>query len=1112
MESKQSNYTILIQKLDTFIRKYYINRLIRGVLYSVGLLLALFLLFNVLEYYFYFDTGVRKAMFYGYLVTAVASLGYWVLLPLGKYLGLGSTISHEQAAGIIGDHFENVEDRLLNILQLKKQADNNPEMALIAASIEQKTDKIKLVPFKSAIDLSKNREYLKYALPPALLFLVVLFAAPSIIKDGTNRIVNNDTEFEREAPFAFVMSEENPTVVQYEDYTVNVKAEGSVLPAEAYIEIDNFQYRLKKDGASDFSYTIRNVQKDTPFRIYSGTVSGPEQNLTVLAKPNLADFNIALDYPAYTGRKDEVVSNIGDISAPEGTRARWTVQAINTDNLYLSFDSGSGKKEAKRIDETRFGYNKRLSKSDYYRIHTSNKNVPKGDSIGYSISVTKDEYPTISVNEYKDSLERTLVYFVGEAADDYGLSSLTFNYTISKANGQSMAPQVVKLKDPDGRQIQYRHAIDIAEYELKPGDNIAYYFEVKDNDGVNGSKSAKTSVKTFAKPTIEEFEEQEDLNEEEIKQNLKDANKNMDKLQKKMKELREKMLQEKEIDWQDKKELEKLLKEQEKLQEKLEKAKEKFEENLKNQEEFKEQSEQIQEKQEKLQQLFEEALDPEKQELLQKIEELMQELQKDEALQMMEQMEMDNETLDKEMDRLEELYKQLEMEKDVSDLIEDLNELAEKQEELAEKTEEEKTSKEELKKEQEELNKEMEELQEKMEELEKKNEELNPPKDMGEQNEEKMEDIQEDMEQSQEQLDQQNNEGAAKSQKKAASKMKKMAGSMQSSMQGGDQEQAQEDIKMIRQLLENLVTLSFEQEDLFNSFTETQTVTPRYVELLQGQFRVKDDFKIVDDSLTALANRNDKIETYVLEKVSEINHHLKKGLAQLEDRKVPVAQDHQRRTMTNINDLALMLEESMENMQQSMSSGMSGTQMCEKPGQSNSGKKGKAPQDKLTKGSEKVGEKLKGMIDKMKKGGENSAKDFAQAAARQAALRKALQDMKKEAEEQGEGSGELEQLIEEMNKIETDLVNKRLDSEMLKRQQEITTRLLEAEKAARQREYDNKRKAEVGSDKKRELPPSLQEYLKKREAEVEMYKSVSPSLRPYYKALVDKYYKALKSN
>ena len=66
----------------------------------------------------------------------------------------------------------------------------------------------------------------------------------------------------------------------------------------------------------------------------------------------------------------------------------------------------------------------------------------------------------------------------------------------------------------------------------------------------------------------------------------------------------------------------------------------------------------------------------------------------------------------------------------------------------------------------------------------------------------------------------------------------------------------------------------------------------------------------------------------------------------------------------------------------------------------------------------------------------------------------------------------LQEIIDEMNKMEIDLVNKKLNNETLKRQQDIVTRLLEAEKADRQREFDNKRKAEIGTDKKRELPPS----------------------------------------
>ena len=46
----------------------------------------------------------------------------------------------------------------------------------------------------------------------------------------------------------------------------------------------------------------------------------------------------------------------------------------------------------------------------------------------------------------------------------------------------------------------------------------------------------------------------------------------------------------------------------------------------------------------------------------------------------------------------------------------------------------------------------------------------------------------------------------------------------------------------------------------------------------------------------------------------------------------------------------------------------------------------------------------------------------------------------REQQEQGHGaSDDLQKIIEEMNKQEIDLVNKRLDNEMLSRQQEILT-------------------------------------------------------------------------
>jgi len=82
----------------------------------------------------------------------------------------------------------------------------------------------------------------------------------------------------------------------------------------------------------------------------------------------------------------------------------------------------------------------------------------------------------------------------------------------------------------------------------------------------------------------------------------------------------------------------------------------------------------------------------------------------------------------------------------------------------------------------------------------------------------------------------------------------------------------------------------------------------------------------------------------------------------------------------------------------------------------------------------------------------------------------------------------------------------------LKRQQEILTRLLESERAEREREFENKRESETGVVEDRPLPPSIEKYIKERESQIEPFKTISPSLKPYYKQLVEEYYKSLKAN
>lgn len=1182
---QSDNYSQLIAKLDQFIRKYYINQLIRGSLYTLGFILSLFLVVSLLEHNFYFSVNARKGLFFGFLLLSTGAAYFWIFRPLLQYFRLGKVISHAQAASIIGDHFQSVQDRLLNILQLKEQSEQEANNSLLLAGIDQKAEQIKLVPFRKAIDLSKNRKYARYALPPLLLLLILLFAAPSMIKDSTYRLINNNQEFERPAPFSFELVNSNLEVVQYENFPIEVLINGNQLPNEVYVEVEGFPYRMKKLGPNRFAYQFNNVQKNIGFRLVSTPVSSKEYTLEVLQKPNIMGLEVDLDYPSYTGRKDERLSNIGDLSVPTGTQINWNLNTAFTDTIWMFFAGSGAQEQAQRKGTALFSFQKQALKSELYKLYISNINLPKADSVTYSISVTPDRYPVIEAQEFVDSTLEKVRFFAGNASDDYGLLNLSFNYQLTDENGRQQPLQTVKLANPNGKKVAFDHYFDLTSLGLKPGEQVTYYFEVYDNDAINGNKVARTQLMQFAMPTVEEFKAMAEANDEKIKKNLEESLRESKQIQEDLKEARDKLLQEKELNWQNRKELEKLLERQQQLQLQLQEAQEDFNENLQNQDEFSEQDEETRKKQEKLQKLFEETINEETLELMQKIQELLEELDKDQALEMMEEMQMDDEEMELEIDRLLELYKKLELEQELQETREQLEELAEDQEELSQKTEEtdsdleneenesdseqeenntgeqeegeenQKTEnqegekeqgenqnnqeenqgqqekseqekqtqdqkeqnqapqdpQEQIQKEQEQINQEFQQIMEQMEQIEQKNQELENPQNLGDQ-QEQMEQIQQDLEQIQQQLQKQENQGASQKQKKAAQQMRQMAQEMQSMMQSGQMQQMSEDIDALRQLLENLVGLSFDQEDLIEAFTETNLNTPKYVSLIQDQFKLKDDFGLVEDSLQALAKRVFQIESYVTEKVSEINSNLDNSIEELEERRISPAIDHQQRTMKNVNDLALMLSETLNQMQQQMASMMMSMQKSQQPGQQSS-QQGQEPKDRISKGQQKLNEDMRKASEQMRRqreGGEGgSAKEFAEMARRQAELRKALEEKQKELRQSGQGDPKIQEILEKMDQIEKDLVNKKLTNELLQRQQDIISRLLEFENAERQQEFEEKRKSETARQVPPIRPQALEEYLRKREAEVEQYKTVSPNLKPYFKSLVEEYLKKL---
>lgn len=1113
MTGNMSNYQLLISKLDQFIRKYYVNKLIRGLLYSTGFILLSFLVINLLEYYFYLSTTLRKVMLYGFIGASIFSLVKLVLLPLLNYFHLGKIISHEQAAQIVGAHFSDVKDKLLNILQLKEQSKGVADASLIEASVNQKIEEIKPVPFSNAIDLRNNRQYAKYAVVPVLLLLAILIGAPNLLPSSATRLINNNQTFEPPAPFQFNLVTTELETVQFSDYDVVVNVQGDVLPGEAFIVVNNFPYKLKKNSATEFSYRFSKVQKDISFYFEANNVKSKEYTLKVIPKPAIVSFYTDVQYPAYTGQQSEKLRNSGDMVVPAGTTVTWNFEAQNTDDIAVKFD-GTEPVAAKNNQNGQFSLTKRLFKDASYTVYLSNSRIPNGDSISYNISVVPDLYPIISANERRDSLDEKYFYFFGDVADDYGLRRLEFKFKVDPkdqnySSDSGYFTKLVDLGGTDKKAASFTYMWDTDLLGLQPGDRLTYFFEVWDNDGVNGSKSSRSQMMSFEIPTLEEMDAQADTKNKEIKSDLEKMKNKANELKDEFKKVQEKILQKKEPSWEDKERIENLLQKHSEMQEEIKEMQEEFKQNMENQKEFKNFSEDMQKKQEQLQKLMDELLTDEMKEMLEKLKELMEKLGKEETLDQLKDFEMNSEQLEKEMDRMLELFKQLEFEQKMNETIDKLNDLAKEEEKLSEETQKqpEGSNLDKQQEKQEEINEKFEDVKKDMQELQKMSDDLNNNMELQKETEKQQQDISEEMQQSMQQMQQQKSQNASKNQKNASKKMQEMAQNMQQMQMQQQQQQMEEDMQAIRQLLENLVKLSMDQEDVMENMQQIDVNTPLYTSLVRDQFKLKDDARLIEDSLMALSRRVFQLESFITKELTEINRNMGTALEQLADRKPAPAATNQQYIMTSVNNLALMLDEAMQQMQQQMAQQMQGNQMCQKPGNNPKGMKGMSQMQK------QLNDRITKLQQGMKEGksdGKQMSREAAELAAKQAAIRKAMEQMQeqrgKDGKKEGDGIGDLPK---QMEQTETDLVNKRLTAEMLKRQQEILNRMLRAADAEREQDWDEKRLAETAKEKNRQIPPEVEEYLKKKQSEIDLYKTVPPSLKPYYKSLVERYFKAI---
>ncbi|MFA5727464.1 MAG: hypothetical protein WC886_07485, partial [Saccharofermentanaceae bacterium] len=1110
-----TNDQILLQKLDRFIKKYYRNRLIRGALFLFALLGCFYLAIILLEFLFRFNQTVRAVFLFSYLSLALGVFIRFIAIPLFQLLKIGRIISYEQAAEIIGKHFSEIQDKLLNTLQLihQKKVAIEPT-SLLEASIDQKISGLKLFQFTAAIDFRKNLKYLKYVIIPLFFFLLIAILSPGTISEPTQRIVRFNQAFEPKLPFRIEILNKKLTAMQQENFELKIKITGEEIPSEFFIQSGDVTFKMQRNKEFIFTYIFRSVQSDITFKLSAGTFLSDKFTLKVFPKPIILNFNVKIDYPAYIHKPAETVENTGDLMVPEGSILTWNIFTKDVDNIQFKVNTVAT--NLKKLENNSFTYSKKVLTTTSYSIFPWNKYCLNNDSLSFKITVINDGFPSIVVTEATDPALNTSLFFKGTVKDDYGFTKLTFNYTV--ASGSDTAKSIFKevnipLADNLTNQNFYYNA-DLTSFVETTGETINYYFEIWDNDGVNGPKSTRTEIKKITTPTLKEIEKNTNKNVQNIEKDMESGLKESGNMKNTINDLNRRMTEKPTMSWQEKKKVEGLLKSQERILENIDDIKNRNLENIQNEEKFMNTSERIVEKQRQLNSLMEQLLTEEMKKLMEEMKNLLEQVDKNKLADLMEKIKLSNEDLENQLDRNLELFKQIEFERNLENLVNDLKKNAIEQDRLAERAEKDKGKDQQIVKDQKTVKSTSDSISQNLKDLQKEKQGLESNPDLS--NAEKKQDsITKDLNEIEKQVNGKEMNKASENMKEAAKKMEELASELENSLAENEDEQMEEDAQNIRQILENLIRLSFEQEDLILKTRITARNDPKYITLVENQKEMGDKISIIEDSLNAIARRQIMLQPIISRETSSIEKNIQACLSSMNNRQTSSALSQQQLTMTAMNNLALLLNESLEKMNQQMSMSMMGKgkkSSCQKT----SNPKGKGSMKNMKSMQQKLGEqleKIKDGIEKMKNSGKGNKngnselnKQIAKLAAQQEAIRNEMQKYKDELSEQGiKDGGSLKETIKTMEQNETDIINKRITQETMNRQQSILTRMLESEKAEQEREKEEKRESTEAKNQKYSNPFFDFKYKSKERSDQETLQLVTPSLSNFYRAKVNTY-------
>ncbi len=1066
----------IINKIESVLKTRMKLEFYKMIVLAIGFLVFYFLLFSIVESFFYFSASIRTILlFTGITLTLLVFLVgiFYVIMRQKK---IPSDKSHFKIADEVGINYPEIKDELVNSLQLYINNSGYYSDSLIKAAFDRVYKLCKDKDFTKVVDYREFLFYLRNYFSFVAISSLVLLAVPAI-NNAFIRVLHFNTEFE--APgITFEIIPGNSEISKGSTITIKIRVRGG---NPEFIQLykrnqDQPEYsakQVKRDSLNNFNIVETGVTQS--FSYYAATSNYKSEifQISVISNPVIQKLDLSVTPPRYSNLAAFVQSDNGNLSVLKGSAIKINLESSRNISEAKIVFSDSASKPLNVVLNKAEGIIT-ASKNDNYRILIKDKKgITNLNPIEYELSIISDEFPKIEIVAPQDETTSgniNILPVIAKIKDDYGFSKLIFNYRLESSNyrspDQNYTSTQLNLKNQVKEDDIYFNW-DLGGLYLAEGETVSFFLEIFDNDLISGPKSSKSQLRFVTVPSLKDMFAAADESQDNLQRDLENTLRETEKLSKELQKISDELKQDsKELSWQEKEKLESGVKKIEELLEKTNNAAEKLESLKKDLMNNNLLSNETLEKYNELQKLLEDLNSEELQTALKKMQDALQSVSRQNAQMSLEDLKANEEMIKKSIERTLNLLKRIQIEQKIDELVLRANDLTEKLNEQVENIKKnglnDKSVEKSLEQKQESISdniKESEEIVKKLDEMMKSMQDM--PKEL--------------MSELSQKLSEQNNQQLSSDVKSALKQsdkqtsMDKLESLQNNMMQFSDQlqsiQKAMQQMNQTKTFLEmakslnSLIELSKDEESLKNLTSEMSSTSSKLSQLASEQSLIQDNLRRVAQSMSETAQKTFAITPEMGKAIGNAHNSMDMAITHLINQNTQASAVEQTNAMKYINEAASLLKGSMQQM---MSGGQGGGMMS------------------LFQQLQKLSQQqmsLNQLTQMMNQGAlsPEMAQQMQRLSQQQEMIRKSLEQLNREAKEAGQSkrlASNLEKILEEMKEVVTDLSSNNVNDDIVKQQDKILSRLLDAQKSISERDFEDNRTSNTGENIKRNSPTS----------------------------------------